>query len=67
MTSITDFVAFVISSSTVLPALSSFCVYAAFGILALYVLQVRGVNGKAAGKKRFCATLLRAHPRDVKS
>eukprot|EP00752_Nemacystus_decipiens_P002680 g2506.t1 len=39
VTSITDFVAFMISSITVLPALSSFCVYAALGILALYILQ----------------------------
>lgn len=29
-----------ISSTTVLPALSSFCVYAALGVLALYILQV---------------------------
>lgn len=40
VTSITDFVAFMISSTTVLPALSSFCVYAALGVLALYILQV---------------------------
>eukprot|EP00752_Nemacystus_decipiens_P003771 g3472.t1 len=39
VTSITDFVAFMISSTTVLPALSSFCVYAALGVLALYILQ----------------------------
>ena len=41
VTSITDVVAFVISSTTVLPALSSFCTYAALGVLALYVLQVK--------------------------
>lgn len=29
-----------ISATTVLPALSSFCVYAALGVLALYILQV---------------------------
>lgn len=39
VTSITDFVAFMISSVTVLPALASFCVYSGLGILALYVLQ----------------------------
>eukprot|EP00903_Cladosiphon_okamuranus_P017671 g16272.t1 len=39
VTSITDFVAFMISSTTVLPALSSFCVYSALGVLALYILQ----------------------------
>ncbi|CAM9219494.1 unnamed protein product [Ectocarpus sp. 6 AP-2014] len=39
VTSITDFVAFMISSTTALPALSSFCVYSALGVLALYILQ----------------------------
>eukprot|EP00904_Undaria_pinnatifida_P001827 jgi/Undpi1/11645/HiC_scaffold_36.g13940.m1 len=39
VTSITDVVAFIISASTVLPALSSFCVYAALGVLAVYALQ----------------------------
>lgn len=42
VTSITDFVAFMISATTALPALESFCVYSAFGVLALYVLQVIG-------------------------
>lgn len=41
VTSITDFVAFMISSTTALPALSSFCVYSALGVLALYILQVK--------------------------
>uniref|UniRef100_A0A7S1U0H9 SSD domain-containing protein n=2 Tax=Phaeomonas parva TaxID=124430 RepID=A0A7S1U0H9_9STRA len=36
VTSLTDFVAFAISTSTVLPGLSTFCVYAAIGILALF-------------------------------
>ncbi|XP_046544778.1 protein patched homolog 1-like isoform X1 [Haliotis rubra] len=39
VTSITDIVAFGIGASTVIPALSAFCIYAALGILALYVLQ----------------------------
>ena len=39
-------VAFVISATTVLPALSSFCTYAALGVLALYVLQVKLVTGR---------------------
>nr|KAG5711759.1 hypothetical protein BaRGS_023523 [Batillaria attramentaria] len=39
VTSITDFVAFGIGATTVLPSLRSFCVYAAFGILGLFFLQ----------------------------
>ncbi|KAK7100605.1 patched domain-containing protein 3-like [Littorina saxatilis] len=39
VTSITDFVAFLIGATTVLPSLRSFCIYAAFGILALFFLQ----------------------------
>merc|ERR1711871_154599 len=40
ITSVTDFLAFAIGSSTILPALSSFCVYAAVGIMFDYWLQV---------------------------
>jgi len=39
VTSMTDFVAFIISTSTSLPALASFCFYAATGILFLFVFQ----------------------------
>ncbi|XP_037081976.1 NPC intracellular cholesterol transporter 1-like [Pollicipes pollicipes] len=39
VTSLTDFVAFAIGASTVLPSLESFCVYAAVGILAVYFIQ----------------------------
>ncbi|XP_067935970.1 patched domain-containing protein 3-like [Watersipora subatra] len=39
VTSITDFVAFAIGASTALPALKSFCVYAALGILFLFIMQ----------------------------
>lgn len=39
VTSLTDFAAFAIGASTVLPALRSFCLYSALGIAALYVLQ----------------------------
>ncbi|XP_076441160.1 patched domain-containing protein 3-like isoform X2 [Babylonia areolata] len=38
VTSITDAVAFGVGASTVIPALSAFCVYAVLGIFALYVL-----------------------------
>lgn len=39
VTSMTDFVAFIISTSTSLPALASFCFYAATGILFLFLFQ----------------------------
>ncbi|KAL5022900.1 hypothetical protein ScPMuIL_002055 [Solemya velum] len=39
VTSLTDIVAFGIGASTVIPALSAFCIYAAVGIAALYLLQ----------------------------
>lgn len=41
VTSVTDFCAFMIGSATALPALSSFCQYAAIGIVMCYLLQVR--------------------------
>lgn len=40
VTSLTDFFAFVIGSNTSLPALSTFSIYAAFGILFDYFLQI---------------------------
>lgn len=40
ITSLTDFIAFAIGATTLLPALSSFCMYAAFGILFDFILQV---------------------------
>ncbi len=39
VTSLTNFIAFAISSTSSLPALSSFAIYAAFSILALYIFQ----------------------------
>ncbi|XP_013382604.1 protein patched homolog 1 [Lingula anatina] len=39
VTSITDFVAFAIGATTILPALRSFCIFAALGILGLYIFQ----------------------------
>ncbi|XP_071520862.1 patched domain-containing protein 3-like [Panulirus ornatus] len=39
VTSITDFAAFIIGATTVLPALRSFCIYSAIGILTLYIFQ----------------------------
>lgn len=47
VTSITDIVAFLISATTVLPALSSFCVYSALGVMALYILQARETDDKS--------------------
>ncbi|XP_064104721.1 NPC intracellular cholesterol transporter 1-like [Macrobrachium nipponense] len=40
VTSLTDFAAFLIGATTVLPALRSFCIYSAVGVLVLYVLQI---------------------------
>ena len=40
ITSITDLLAFAIGASTVLPALSSFCIYAALGILFIYLYVI---------------------------
>ncbi|KAK7077773.1 Patched domain-containing protein 3 [Halocaridina rubra] len=39
VTSVTDFLAFAIGSSTTLPALRSFCIYAAVGIASIYFFQ----------------------------
>jgi len=39
VTSMTDFVAFIISTATALPALASFCFYAATGIVFLFLYQ----------------------------
>jgi len=40
VTSLTDFVALMISVSSALPALSSFCMYASLAVLFLFVLQI---------------------------
>jgi Niemann-Pick C1 protein len=40
ITSLTDVLAFAIGGTTVLPALQSFCLYAAVGIVAIYWFQV---------------------------
>ena len=39
ITSITDIIAFGVGGSTILPALSSFCIYASVGIVATYFFQ----------------------------
>nr|XP_045610893.1 protein patched homolog 2-like [Procambarus clarkii] len=39
VTSVTDFVAFAVGSTTALPALRSFCLYAALGIASVYFFQ----------------------------
>ena len=41
ITSVTDFVAFGIGGSTVLPTLRSFCIFAAVGIIVIFFFQVR--------------------------
>jgi len=40
ITSVTDFVAFAIGSSTVLPALQAYCLFAAFGVLFVFLLNI---------------------------
>lgn len=40
ITSLTDVVAFIIGTSTILPCLQSFCIYASVGVLATFLLQV---------------------------
>ena len=40
ITSLTDFVAFGIGSTTVLPALQAYCLYAAFGVLFVFLLNI---------------------------
>lgn len=45
VTSITDFVAFMIGSSTILPALSSFSIWAAIGVVAVFGYQVTFFTG----------------------
>ncbi|XP_032219705.2 patched domain-containing protein 3 [Nematostella vectensis] len=40
ITSLTDFLAFLIGASTVLPGLQSFCIYAGLGILIDFILQI---------------------------
>ena len=40
ITSLTDFLAFLTGATTVIPALASFCIYSAFGILFIYYFQV---------------------------
>ncbi|XP_055603663.1 protein patched homolog 3-like [Uranotaenia lowii] len=40
VTSLTDIVAFAVGSITVLPSLQSFCIYAAFGVLMMYLFVI---------------------------
>ena len=40
ITSVTDFVAFGIGASTILPTLRSFCIFAAVGIIVIFFFQV---------------------------
>ncbi|KAJ7386392.1 Patched domain-containing protein 3 [Desmophyllum pertusum] len=58
ITSLTDFLAFMIGASTILPALRSFCIFAGIGILADFVLQATlftaflALDARRHGKKR---------------
>ena len=48
VTSLTDFMVFAIGSTTVLPALRSFCLWCAVGILAVYFFQITLFAGALA-------------------
>ena len=48
VTSLTDFMVFAIGSTTVLPALRSFCVWCGVGILAVYFFQITLFAGSLA-------------------
>ena len=48
VTSLTDFMVFVIGATTVLPALRSFCLWCAVGIIAVYVFQITLFAGSLA-------------------
>ncbi|XP_071143132.1 patched domain-containing protein 3-like isoform X1 [Mytilus edulis] len=58
VTSLTDIMAFFIGATTLLPALRSFCIFAAFGIIALYGLSTTFfVSAMAVDVKRAAARL----------
>ena len=40
MTSLTDLLAFVVGSTTTVPALESFCIFCGLGILVVYIYQI---------------------------
>ena len=44
VTSLTDFLAFAIGGTTVLPALQSFCLFCAVGLIIVYLLQVKQIS-----------------------
>ena len=46
VTSLTDFIVFMIGATSTLPALRSFCVYCAIGIIAVYIFQVNQLTTK---------------------
>lgn len=58
ITSLTDFLAFMIGASTILPALKSFCIFAGIGILADFALQATlftaflAIDARRQGKRR---------------
>jgi predicted RND superfamily exporter protein len=74
ITSVTDGLAFLVGSATVLPALSWFCTFAGLGVIICFVLQVTlclpalAVNAKRAAENRYdflcCFKAKEDHPID---
>ena len=63
VTSVTDFIAFGIGATTQLPALRSFCMYAAIGILTIFFFQVTNL----LQEPRFCQMYHRPYTTDLLS
>jgi predicted RND superfamily exporter protein len=70
VTSVTDFVAFIISTATALPALASFCFYAAAGILFLFLYQCIFfgafvvIDARQTAARNYCCSCIKAKPND---
>ncbi|WAR23969.1 PTHD3-like protein [Mya arenaria] len=72
VTSVTDIVAFAIGGSTVIPSLSTFCLYAAIGVFALYILQTTyfvacvTLDERRIDSRRNACIICYKHPPDYK-